>query len=87
MYLVVVYDISEKRVNTVCKFLRTYLYWIQNSVFEGEVTDANFEKIKVELKKIIDEKEDSIIFFKFPSKVNVDKEILGVERNEISNIL
>jgi len=87
MYLVVVYDISEKRVNTVCKFLRTYLYWIQNSVFEGEVTDANFEKIKAELRKIIDEKEDSIIFFKFPSKVNVDKEILGVERNEISNIL
>jgi len=87
MYLVVVYDISEKRVNTVCKFLRTYLYWIQNSVFEGEVTDANFEKIHAKLKKIINEKEDSVIFFKMPSEKNMEKEILGVEKNEISNIL
>jgi len=83
----VVYDINEKRVNKVCKFLRTYLYWIQNSVFEGEVTSANFEKIKVRLKKIIREEEDSVIFFKLPSETNMEKEILGVERNEITNIL
>lgn len=87
MYLIVVYDINEKRVNKVCKFLRTYLYWVQNSVFEGDVTNAGFEKIKTRLKKIIDEKEDSIIFFKMPSGKDIDKEILGIERNEISNIL
>ncbi|OIQ05271.1 MAG: CRISPR-associated endonuclease Cas2 [Candidatus Altarchaeum sp. CG2_30_32_3053] len=87
MYLIVVYDINEKRVNKVCKFLRTYLYWIQNSVFEGEVTNANFEKMMVKLKKIIDEKEDSVIFFKMPSEKGMEKEILGVERNEITNIL
>lgn len=82
-----VYDINEKRVNKVCKFLRTYLYWVQNSVFEGEVTNADFEKIKVRLKKMIIEEEDSIIFFKLPSKINIEKEILGVERNDITNIL
>lgn len=87
MYLIVVYDIQEERVNKVCKFLRTYLYWIQNSVFEGEVTESGFEEIKTKLKDIIDENVDSIIFFKLPSSKNIKKEILGKEKNEISNIL
>ena len=46
MYVVVVYDVGEKRVQKVLKFLRKYLTWIQNSVFEGNVTDAELFKIK-----------------------------------------
>ena len=87
MYIIVVYDIGEERVNKVCKFLKTWLYWIQNSVFEGEVTNANLEEIKVGLKKIIKKDDDSVIIFKIPSKKNMEKDILGKERMEITNIL
>jgi len=51
-----VYDIGEKRVQKVLKTSRKYLFWVQNSVFEGEITKANYVKLKAELKKIIDEK-------------------------------
>jgi len=57
-----VYDINEKRVNKVLKIGRKYLDWIQNSVLEGEITDAKFEKLKLELKKVIKEEEDSVVF-------------------------
>jgi CRISPR/Cas system-associated endoribonuclease Cas2 len=46
-----VYDINEKRVNKVLKIARKYLTWVQNSVLEGEITEAKFLKLKWEKKK------------------------------------
>ncbi|MEA1994171.1 MAG: CRISPR-associated endonuclease Cas2 [Euryarchaeota archaeon] len=86
MYLLVVYDIEETRVAKVCKFLRRYLNWIQNSVFEGNLTESELKKVKKELKKIIDEKYDSVLIFKMRDKRYVDKEVLGIEKTELSNI-
>ncbi|MEM4641423.1 MAG: CRISPR-associated endonuclease Cas2, partial [Candidatus Pacearchaeota archaeon] len=53
MYIIVVYDVAQKRVNKVCQFLRQYLNWIQNSAFEGEVNESTLEKIKIGIKKLI----------------------------------
>ncbi|MBC7320311.1 CRISPR-associated endonuclease Cas2, partial [bacterium] len=63
MYLIMVYDINEERVNKVLKVGRKYLEWVQNSVLEGEITEAKFEKLKMELINIINPEEDSIIFY------------------------
>jgi len=52
MYLILVYDVGVERVNKVLKICRKYLTWIQNSVFEGEITEANFIRLKHELSKI-----------------------------------
>lgn len=63
MYIIIIYDINTKRVNKVHKYLKTYLTWIQNSVFEGEVSTSQYQIITTELKKLIDEDEDSIIIY------------------------
>lgn len=80
MKVILVYDIKEERVNKVLKICRKYLYWIQNSVFEGEITEAKLEKLKSELKKIINEKEDSIIIYIFKITWYTKKEILGIKK-------
>jgi len=80
MYVILVYDIGEKRVNKVLKTCRKYLNWVQNSVFEGEITKPKFEKLKIELKKIIREEEDSIIFYAFPTKKYFKTEKIGKEK-------
>ncbi|HWQ71918.1 MAG TPA: CRISPR-associated endonuclease Cas2 [Desulfitobacteriaceae bacterium] len=49
----------------VLKRSRKYLYWVQNSVFEGEISEANYKKLKMELAQIINEDEDSIIYYTF----------------------
>lgn len=77
----------EKRVSKVCNFLRRYLNWIQNSVFEGELTEGKLEEIRIGLKNIIDKNEDSILIFTVSSKKWLNKEVLGVEKAPISTII
>ncbi|SUY64384.1 CRISPR-associated endoribonuclease Cas2 [Clostridium sporogenes] len=40
MFVILTYDIEEKRINRVRKTLKKYLVWTQNSVFEGEITEG-----------------------------------------------
>ncbi len=87
MYVIIVYDINVDRVNKVKSFLRRYLYWIQNSVFEGEVTDSEFEIIYKGLMKIIDEEVDSIIIYKLRMAELLNREVLGIEKSPIDEIL
>ncbi len=87
MYLIAVYDVNEKRVNKVLKVCRKYLNWIQNSVFEGEITKAKFERLKSEIAKIIDEKEDSVVFYILRDTKYTAREILGQDKGMLGNIL
>jgi CRISPR-associated protein Cas2 len=61
MYVILVYDMGEKRVVKMLKLCRQYLNWIQNSVFEGEITNVKLQELLFKAKKIIDIEEDSII--------------------------
>ena len=45
MYAIIVYDIKVERVNKVKGYLRKHLNWIQNSVFEGDITLSELENI------------------------------------------
>ncbi|WP_459202216.1 CRISPR-associated endonuclease Cas2 [Methanococcus sp. CF] len=87
MYVIIVYDVSVERVNKVKKFLRRYLNWVQNSVFEGELTDSEFLRVKTGLKKIIKESEDSIIIFKHNDIKYIDRQVLGIEKSQNDDIL
>jgi len=59
VYYIIVYDVEEKRVNKVCKLLRRYLHWVQNSVFEGELSEGKLAELKFKLSQIIDPEVDS----------------------------
>lgn len=74
------YDVNEKRVNKVLKTCRKYLYWVQNSVLEGEISEAKFEKLKMELNKIIDKEEDSIIFYILRTTKYSERETMGIKK-------
>ena len=80
MYIIMVYDIREKRVNKVLKTGRKYLNWVQNSVLEGEIRRAGFVKLKSELKRIIIKEEDSIIFYVMRTTKYTRREIMGIEK-------
>ena len=80
MFVIMVYDVEEKRVNKVLKTARKYLTWIQNSVLEGEIRKSSFEKLKWELKKIIDQEKDSIVFYKFRTKMYTERETMGIKK-------
>ena len=87
MYAIITYDVNVERVNKVKKFLRRYLSWVQNSVFEGEVTRADLEEIKSGLKDIIDDNEDMIVFYILRSEKNLKKEVVGFDKSKIDEII
>lgn len=87
MYVIIVYDVNVDRVNKVKAFLRQYLFWIQNSVFEGEVSESEFKIIYDGLMEIIDEEVDSIIIYKLRMVELLNREVLGIEKSPIEEIL
>lgn len=87
MYVILVYDMGEKRVARMLKLCRKYLLWIQNSVFEGEITDVKLKELEYKAREIMDEEEDSLIIFKNGNARWLDKRIIGKERSSIDNFL
>lgn len=69
------------------KLSRRYLNWIQNSVFEGELSDLQLKEYILEAKKIMNTSEDSLIIFSSRNSRWLDKKIIGVEPNALDNIL
>jgi CRISPR-associated protein Cas2 len=81
------YDVNEKRVGKMLKHCRKYLHWIQNSVFEGEITEVKLTELKLKAKKIMDPETDSLIIFKTRQEKWLEKEIIGMERSNIDTII
>jgi len=87
MYVILVYDIGEKRVGKMLKLCRKYLNWIQNSVFEGEITEVKLEELKIKARQIMKEETDSVILFKSRDEKWMYKEVVGFERSKLGNII
>ncbi len=87
MFVIMVYDVNEKRVAKALKISRKYLNWVQNSVFEGEISRAKLTKLKMELKNLINEKEDSVIFYELRTTNYTSREIMGLQKGGEENFL
>ncbi len=87
MFCILVYDINEKRVNKVLKKCREYLNWTQNSVLEGNLTDAQLYILKISLQAIINEAEDSIVIYKMRSDKYLKKDIMGIDKSDMTSNL
>ncbi|OEH84878.1 CRISPR-associated endonuclease Cas2 [Desulfuribacillus stibiiarsenatis] len=81
MYVIITYDVGEKRVHKVCKKLREYLTWTQNSVFEGVITKGKLTECLSEVEKIIKKKEDSVYLYTIDNPKNITKKVYGQSKN------
>ena len=87
MYVILVYDVGEKRVGKMLRLVRKYLSWIQNSVFEGEITDVKLKELKFQAKEIMNLDTDSLIIFASRNEKWLEKEIVGNERSSVDTFL
>lgn len=81
MFVIITYDVNEKRVNKVRKHLKKYLTWTQNSVFEGEISEGKLHKCLAELDKMINRDEDSIYVYKAKISPQITKDVIGREKS------
>jgi len=87
MYVILVYDVNVEYVNKVRIFLKQYLNWVQNSVFEGELTDAEYLKIMGQLEKIIKKSYGHVLCYKIRDEKFIQFDEIGIPKSEITNIL
>ena len=90
MYIILIYDIMADeegaRVSrNIFKICKKYLTHIQKSVFEGNLTQLNYLKLKTELNNYIRQDKDSLIVFKSRSERWLEKEFLGIVDDKTSN--
>ncbi len=81
MFVIIFYDVESKRCNKMLKTCRKYLQWIQNSVLEGEISAATFERMITDIKKII-RSTDSVVVYKFKQMKYYDRLVYGVDKKK-----
>ena len=87
MYVLLVYDVEVARLPKVHKFLKRHLHWVQNSVFEGELTDAQLEAVRAGLRRLLSDDADSVLIYTAREQRWLTRETLGQERSDIGNVL
>ena len=86
IYIILVYDVSVERVSKVNKFLKRYLIWIQNSVFEGYIKESTLTSMKKGLMKII-ESDDKILIYQLKSDTYIERIKMGNQDQDINNVI
>ena len=88
MYYIAVYDVNVDRVGKMLKLFRRYLTWVQNSVFEGDLTGAQYAELKAEAEALMVPEEDSVIFWSVRGGSRYyNREALGCEPGETGRFL
>jgi len=86
-YVILAYDIGVERVDSVRLLLKQYLNWVQNSLFEGDLTEAELLRVKEGIKERIDEGLDSVVIYRIDTSRYLQTIRLGTTKGEISTIL
>lgn len=86
LWVILSYDINEKRVQVIRKTCLPYLKWLQNSVFVGDITKANLDILISKLKSKMKAEEDSIQIFTLRDESLAKRISLGLSK-EFSNII
>jgi CRISPR-associated protein Cas2 len=87
MYVILVYDVKQQRVGKLLKLCRRYLHWIQNSVFEGEISEVKLQELLLKAAAFLDKEEDSILLFKSRTTQWLEKQAWGHERSPLGSFL
>ncbi len=87
MYVIIVYDVAVDRINNIRKFLKRFLNWVQNSVFEGEITESQLIRIENYLNKNTVKDYDFIKIYILSSNKYLKIDVVGTVKKENSNII
>ena len=82
MFVILVYDAGERRVQKFHRICRRFLTWVQLSVFEGELTGAQLERLLAELQAVMEPEEDSVIVYGFRTQKYFTRRVIGREKGK-----
>ncbi len=77
MFVILVYDVKALRDAKVRKIVKGYLHPVQESVFDGNITQKHLNRMKNSLSKCVDAEHDYIRIYKFNLLSFAEKEEIG----------
>ena len=86
IYAIIVYDVGVERVAKVNRYLKRYLLWIQNSVFEGRLRDSTLDRLIAGLSEIIDP-DDRVLIYKLKTDSYIERIKIGKKDQDIHNVI
>lgn len=86
MYVILTYDLKNKRVRLGLKICRKYLRHVQKSVFEGYLTQGQLKSLQRELKNTLVPSEDKVCIYCMGSTKFMDKILIG-QSSEFKSVL
>ncbi|MFF7146372.1 CRISPR-associated endonuclease Cas2 [Streptomyces nodosus] len=87
MFVILVYDTAAERNPKVLKTCRKYLHWTQRSVFQGQLSAAQYRALMAALTTVIDTDYDSIVTYTARSPELIASHTLGVDLGGPGDIL
>lgn len=87
MRVILVYDLAVERIDAVRLTVKQYLNWVQNSVFEGDLSGADLAELMSKISAIIDRDSDSVLVYSIGNPKWIKKDVIGVDRNDADNII
>ena len=85
-YFIAVYDVNQKRVGKMLKLFRRYLTWIQNSVFEGELTEAQYQRLRHEANQLLEDS-DGVVIYRMREERYHERHVLGKDNGRPQRFL
>ncbi|MBE2185206.1 MAG: CRISPR-associated endonuclease Cas2 [Rhodothermales bacterium] len=85
-YVIAVYDVDQKRVAKMLRLFRRYLHWVQNSVFEGDLTESQLAALRTDAEKTMGDG-GSVLIYRLRDERYHERIVLGTERGHRSRML
>jgi CRISPR-associated protein Cas2 len=87
MFVILVYDTLAERNPGVLKTCRRYLHWVQRSVFEGQLTAAQYRVLTSEIRTQIDTSYDSVRIYTVRTPDFIETHTIGAELADTGPVL
>jgi CRISPR-associated protein Cas2 len=87
MFVILVYDTLAERNPQILQTCRRYLHWVQRSVFQGELSTAQYRLLATALRTKIDPDHDSIRVYITRSAHDVETRTIGTDLGNTDPII
>lgn len=86
-FVIAVYDVEQRTCAKMLRLFRQYLTWVQNSVFEGELTESQERELTERARALLAQTGDSVILYSLGNERYVRRECIGAPRPESGRFL
>jgi len=87
MHCILVYDVHQKRVAKLHRYMQQKLYWMQNSTFAGELSDHQKKLLFQDTARFLDQENDSLILFLTRDPLAWRRTVLGYDKSALDGVL